>query len=170
MVMSYRKSDEINFGGIGRLLALTPNSEVNALSNEHYQNTFGVENVFELQRREIEERDGISVHLGGRTLFPPTTTYDTIINRFQNGADIVTIRVNDVQALQNAIPNAILPLFVIPDKERLLIWTEIESPTLRQGNELIVLIEPEFYDELLEAGAIESSGDLPEKAKENGSK
>lgn len=162
-ILSEVAQDEINFGGIGRLLALTPNSEVNALAGEHYQHTFGSENVFELQRREIDERDGISVHLGGRTLFPAATTYDTIINRFQNGARIMRIRVGDAQAVQYAIPNAILPLFVMPDKEKLLIWTEADPPTVRQGNELIALIESEFYDELLEAGAILKPDATPEK-------
>ncbi len=160
-ILSEVAQDEINFGGIGRLLALTPNSEVNALSNEHYQNTFGIENVFELQRREIEEREGISTHLGGRTLFPTKTTYETIYNRYQQGAQIMTIRVEDAQAVQNAIPNAILPLFVIPNKDTLLVWTEVDAPTLRHGSELIAFIEPEYYDELLESGAISKLNKAP---------
>lgn len=153
-VLSEVAQDEINFSGLGRLLALTPNSEVNALAGEHHEHTFGSENVFELQRREIEERDGISIHLGGRTLFSTSITYDTIIKRYQQGARVMTIRVEDVQAVQNAIPNAILPLFALPDKDTLLIWTEIDAPTVRQGGELIVLIEPEYYDELLTSGAV----------------
>lgn len=160
-ILSEVAQDEINFGGIGRLLALTPNSEVNALSNEHYQNTFGIENVFELQRREIEEREGISTHLGGRTLFPTKTTYDTIYNLYQQGAQIMTIRVEDAQAVQNAIPNAILPLFVMPNKDTLLVWTEVDAPTLRHGSELIAFIEPEYYDELLESGAISKLNKAP---------
>ena len=160
-ILSEVAQDEINFGGIGRLLALTPNSEVNALSNEHYQNTFGIEKVFELQRREIEEREGISTHLGGRTLFPTKTTYDTIYNLYQQGAQIMTIRVEDAQAVQNAIPNAILPLFVMPNKDTLLVWTEVDAPTLRHGSELIAFIEPEYYDELLESGAISKLNKAP---------
>ncbi|GAB5490910.1 MAG: sodium:proton antiporter [Phototrophicaceae bacterium] len=153
-ILSEVAQDEINFGGIGRLMALTPNSEVNALAGEHYQNTFGSENVFELQRRKLEERDGISIHLGGRTLLPTGITYEMILNRFLKGAQIITVEIRNAQAVQNAIPNAILPLFSLPDKNTLLLWTEIDAPTLRQGGQLIAMIEADMYDQLLKSEAI----------------
>lgn len=153
-ILSEAAQDEIRFGGIGRLLALTSNREVNALAGELFQTTFGVENVFELQHGQAGERDSISTNLGGRTVFPPNTTPELIQRRFVDGARIMTLTVGDAQIATNAIPNAILPLFVLPDDETLLIWTEEDSPTLRSGVRVIALVESEFYDELVEQGAI----------------
>lgn len=158
-VLSEKAEDEINFGGIGRLLAMTRNAEVNALAGEHYRNIFGVSNVFELQRANRKEREGISQRLGGRTLFPPATTHHIIDRRFQKGARMMTVVVNDGQAVQNAIPRALLPLFVISDGEHLDIWLEDDPLTLRKGQKLIALVESEFYDELLEEKAIQPSAD-----------
>ena len=153
-ILSELAQDEINFGGIGRLLALTSNHEVNALAGEHFQTTFGVENVFELQHRESEDRDRMSMHLGGRAVFPPGTTPEVIRRRYMDGGRVMTVIINDVQAAQNAIPNVILPLLAMPDDERLLVWTEEDAPTLRKGLRVIGLVESGFYDELIENGAI----------------
>ena len=153
-ILSEMAQDEINFGGIGRLLALTSNHEVNALAGEHFQTTFGSENVFELQHRESEDRERMSMHLGGRKIFPPGTTPELIRHRFMGGGRVMTVIVGDAQAAQNAIPNVILPLLVIPDEERLLVWTEQDPPALRKGVKIIGLVESEFYEELVENGAI----------------
>jgi len=153
-ILSEMAQDEINFGGIGRLVALTSNHEVNALAGEHFQTTFGSENVFALQQRESEERDRLSMHLGGRTVFPPDTTPEIIRRRYMSGARVMTVTVKSVQAVQNAIPDAILPLFTMPDDDRLLVWTEEDAPALRQGVRIIGLVESENYDDLVEQGAI----------------
>lgn len=153
-ILSEIAQDEIHFGGIGRLLALTSNHEVNALAGEHFQSTFGVENVFELQHRESEDRDRMSMHLGGRAVFPSGTPPEVIRRRYMEGARVMTLTIGDAQIATNAIPNAILPLLLMPDNERLLIWTEEDSPALRSGVRVIGLVESEFYDELVEQGAI----------------
>jgi NhaP-type Na+/H+ or K+/H+ antiporter len=158
-ILSEAAADEINFGGIGRLLAMTTNSEVNALASEQYKNTFGSHNVFELQRSNGGKREGISQRLGGRTLFPVSTTYNILDRRFQKGARVMTVVIDDVQAAQNAVPNSLVPLFVIADDENLVIWTEHDSPVLRKGQRVIALVESEFYDDLLEQKAIQPSMD-----------
>lgn len=158
-ILSELAQDEINFGGIGRLLAMTRNAEVNALAGEHFRNSFGTENIYELQRPARKERERISQRLGGRTLFPALTTHQILDTRFSKGARIMTVLVDDAQALQKAIPNALLPLFVIPDKEHLLIWTEHDPIALRKSQRIIALVESEFYDDLLEQKAIQPSSE-----------
>lgn len=158
-ILSELAQDEINFGGIGRLVALTSNHEVNALAGEHFQTTFGAQNVFKLQHHESEERDKMSMHLGGRTVFPSNTTPEIIRRRYMSGARVMTITIGNAQVAQNAIPNAILPLFVLPDKEHLLIWTEEDAPILRQSVKIIALVESEHYDDLIEQGAIVDNED-----------
>lgn len=158
-ILSELAQDEINYGGIGRLLALTSNAEVNALAGEHFQSTFGSQNVFALQHHENEARNRMSMHIGGRTLFPSNITPEVIQRRFMQGAEVVSMIVVDPVHLQNEIPTAILPLLLILDEDRLLIWTETDPPALRKGTVLIGLVKPQYYDTLLEQGAI--SDNLP---------
>ncbi|MCZ7528444.1 MAG: cation:proton antiporter [Acidimicrobiia bacterium] len=47
-VLSDRALDEVDLGGIGRMLALTPNDEVNALAAQQFVPIFGRKNVFQL--------------------------------------------------------------------------------------------------------------------------
>jgi hypothetical protein len=152
--------DELNFGGIGRLLAMTPNNEVNALTAERYERIFGGESVYQLQLPSDDgDRDGISRLIGGRELFPETITYDDIEQRFQSGARVMTVPVNKPDTLRDYIPNTVLPLFVMPDDETLTIWTHDDPPALREGFRLIALVESGQYDDLIKRGAIHPADD-----------
>ncbi|MDQ7024978.1 MAG: sodium:proton antiporter [Anaerolineae bacterium] len=155
-ILSEMAEDEINFGGLGRLLAMTSNTEVNALAGEHYRSTFELDSIYELQRFARSERDDMSQHLGGRPLFPRPATYEVLNQRFQSGARILTVTIDDVGAAMKNIPDVLLPFFVIPDEERLVIWTVDNPPKLQSGHRVIALVESEFYDDLLEQKAIKS--------------
>lgn len=150
-VLSDSADEEMNLGGIGRMLAMTPNAEVNALCGERFQNRFGSNDVYELQHGET-----ISQHLGGRSLFPEPATYDDLAQRFQDGARVMTVEVEDPNALQHAVPGAVLPLFVIPDASRLGIWTTFDPPRMTSGQRVIIMVKPDYVANLVELGAIKS--------------
>ena len=162
-ILSELAQDEINFGGIGRLLALTNNPEVNALAGEHYENTFGAANVYELQRETGEQREGISTRLGGRELLPPSLTFRQMRERYEQGAKVVTVVVDNVPELTKHIPSDVVPLCLLPSEDRLLIWTQEDQPQIRRGNCLIALIDNTVYDSLATSGAIQK-GKKPRKA------
>lgn len=154
-ILSELAKDEIDLVGIGRLLALTGNEEVNALAGEHFRDTFGGDSIYEIQRAgRTDQRSDMSQHLGGRVLFPKPATYEEIERRFRSGANVMTVFVKNVESLQNSIPNAILPLFAVPDSKRLIIWTATDPPRLQMGMKLIALIEPQHVEALIERGAI----------------
>lgn len=44
--------DDLDFGGVGRMLALTPNHEVNSLASLHFRNVFDKEEVYQLPDRK----------------------------------------------------------------------------------------------------------------------
>lgn len=155
-ILSEIAHDKIQFGGLGRLIAMTSNTEVNALSSEHYRTIFGSDSIYELQRPERSDRDNLSQRLGGRPMFPRPATYDVLNQRFQSGARILTVAIDDTEAAMKNIPDAMLPFFVIPNEERLVIWTPDDPPKLQTGHRVIALVESEFYDDLLEQKAIKS--------------
>ena len=105
------------------------------------------------------------MHLGGRAVFPPGTSPQVIRERYMEGSRVMTMIIGNAREAQNAIPNVILPLLVMPDDEKLLIWTEEDPPTLRKGVRVIGLIKSSFYEELLEKGTIVADvSQIPETA------
>ncbi|MCA9913687.1 MAG: sodium:proton antiporter, partial [Anaerolineae bacterium] len=132
-ILSEAVEEEVDFAGLGRLLALTPNAEVNALADEQFQGMFGSANVFQLQNAtDGQERDSLARHLGGRRLFTGHATYDSIVERYRSGARMQRFVVRKAQRVQESVPDAILPLFVLPGDERLIIWSEDETHRLHE--------------------------------------
>jgi NhaP-type Na+/H+ or K+/H+ antiporter len=158
-ILSEAVTDEIDFAGLGRLVAMTPNSEVNALASENFEHTFGVENVYELQNvaRGADDKAGMSSFLGGRKLFTPEMTYDVLSSRHVKGAHIETVVVGDAQALMPYVPQAVVPLFIATEDGRLLIWSQDDPPRLQNGQKLIAMIDPAQYDTLFAEGIIATS-------------
>jgi hypothetical protein len=157
-ILSEVAGDELNFGGIGRLLAMTPNNEVNTLVARQYQHTFGSESTYQLQLPgKPDDRKGISSLIGGRPLFPQGMTHDDIAERFQSGAQMMTMTIDEPEQLHACIVQSVLPLFVIPDDETLKIWAKDDPPAIQSGYCLIALVDPEHCDQLREQGVIHTA-------------
>jgi hypothetical protein len=159
-ILSEVAGDELSFSGIGRLLAMTPNNEVNTLVARQYQHTFGSEATYQLQLPgKPDDREGISSLIGGRPLFPQGITHNDIVGRFQSGAQVLTITINEAEQIHACIAQSVLPFFVLPDDETLNIWAKDDPPAIQSGYRLIALVEPEHCDELREQGAIHTVQD-----------
>ncbi|MCA9177354.1 MAG: sodium:proton antiporter [Planctomycetales bacterium] len=83
--------DEIDMAGIGRLLALTPNDEVNTLAVSEFAHQFGRKHVYQLPPRQPHaghRREEIAGHLRGRYLFRETLDFDELARRVRMGATV----------------------------------------------------------------------------------
>ena len=86
--------------GIGRLLALTPNRELNALAAKHYRMEFGANHIFSIRTHRPstsgQKAEGKSVlkHEGQR-LFQETVIYEDLFRRLANGAEIKTTPITE---------------------------------------------------------------------------
>jgi NhaP-type Na+/H+ or K+/H+ antiporter len=89
--------DKLNLAGIGRLLALTPNDEVNSLSAIHYVHLFGRREVYQLQPGRVPpgHDKSVSAHLRGRYLFGGELDHDTIEAHFERGARFKATKLTD---------------------------------------------------------------------------
>ena len=96
-VLSEHASDETDLGGIGRLIALTPNEEINSLSATHYSGVFGRSEVYQLppEKNLDTPRAIVAEHLRGRLLFGPEMTYFELSRRFAQGGVIKKTRLTD---------------------------------------------------------------------------
>ena len=137
--------DELELGGLGRLLALTHNDEVNSLACLHFIETFSRVEVYQLSPRDTghRRREIVSPPLRGRLLFGPQVTYRYLEDWFNNGAVVKKTALTEqfnYNAFQELYNGRALPLFLInPDRE-LMIFTQDYQPTPRAGQVLISVV------------------------------
>lgn len=84
--------------GIGRLLALTPNWELNALAARHYRMEFGANHIYTVRtqpskNQPAENQSGVK-H-GGRNLFHETIQHEDLARLVADGEEIKTTLLTD---------------------------------------------------------------------------
>src|SRR5687768_2128807 len=94
-ILSPQVTERIELTGIGRLLALTPNDEINSLAAVRYARNFGRSNVFQLafrsepqSRRGSEAKADVHEEVKGRTLFGMEYTYTRLQTLLAGGAQV----------------------------------------------------------------------------------
>lgn len=132
--------DDVNLEGLGRMIALTANDEVNSLASIRLSEVFGRANVFHLPV------DGeVTHHLRGRTLFSQAATFRTLTNRFEDGAYIASIPLSDqftYSDFRTQFGNQATPLFLVSGTETRVtvrFFTAEEQITPRSGDVLVSL-------------------------------
>jgi len=149
-ILSEQAMDEIDLGGIGRFLALTPNDEVNSLSAMHFSELFGQQKVYQLPPSKTGRTAMASDHLHGRFLFSPESTFDALDHRFESGATIKTTGLTDefeFEAFRKQHGDTALPLFLVTESGKLVVATEDKTISPEKDQKLIALIDSQPDDE-----------------------
>lgn len=138
--------EELEFSGIGRMLALTPNDEVNSLASLHFPQIFSRAEVYQLPKM-VNGAVGMNKpsHLRGRYLFGPQVTYDFLQEQLDQGATIRATPLTDeftYADYQAFYDNRAIPLFLFTERQRLLIYTGDYQPLPRSGQTVVSLIPP----------------------------
>lgn len=136
---------ELDLDGIGQLLAMTPNDEVNALATQRLGQQFGAANVFQLPPKTLgDPRHDVAHHHRVRYLFGSTETYRRLVERLEAGATLKVERLGPelTQAKWRAARGANdLPLFVL-SKGRVSVLASDSTPTPASGDVVISLVSP----------------------------
>ncbi|HDH24608.1 MAG TPA: hypothetical protein ENH00_00235, partial [Actinobacteria bacterium] len=111
---------ELDLSGIGRLLALTPNDDVNTLAASRYAATFGGGSTFQLVPRR---RDGgvasiPASEFGGKLLFGSEWDYNAVLDSLENGGEVAKTTVPEPAGGDGVdlVGAGATPLFVVkPD-------------------------------------------------------
>lgn len=111
--------------GIGRMLALTPDKELNALAAKHYRMEFGTDNTYVIRTQRsknniIEEKS--TLKHGGRGLFPESTSHEDLSRWLSEGAEIKTTPLTEKFSYEdylNQQEHRRIPLFAIDAAERI---------------------------------------------------
>lgn len=142
---------ELDLRGIGRVLALTPNEEVNTLALQRLSELFDTAGLYTLPLRTAKKKDDTKPTVGGigRHLFATDIDLETIERRFENGWVIKATTLTQEFTFEDWRmlygPNAIV-MFVIAPNGTVSISTAEREPTAEPGSTIIGLVNP---DELL---------------------
>jgi NhaP-type Na+/H+ or K+/H+ antiporter len=138
-------SEELDLAGIGRMLALTPNDEANALAALNFSEDFGRAEVYQLAPELFRGNDDnqMAASMRGRLLFAEDQGYRPLHQRLQEGEVIKMSTITeryDFEAFREAYGPDALPLFSLSESGQLRVFTTIEKPRLRPGDRLISLV------------------------------
>jgi NhaP-type Na+/H+ or K+/H+ antiporter len=140
--------DRVSVSSIGRLLALTPNDDVNTLAAVRFARSFGPSNVYQLAaaRPAGREREKATQEIRGRVLFGDGWTYPRLLERLEQGATIRRTRLTREYTFQMlrgdpSNPQPLLPLFLIGEADEVSIFTPGDTPTPRAGQTVISLAD-----------------------------
>jgi len=138
--------DETELTGLGKLLALTPNAEVNSLAALHLSRILGGNNVYQLTVEEREEEQGkaVSEELRGKILFGTNYSYYYLLRRFNQNSKIkstpITEEYNYERFLGENGGDEVVPMFLISKDKNLFVYTSESKPEPKPGQTLISLV------------------------------
>lgn len=137
--------NEANLEGIGRILAMTPNDEVNSLAVLHCDEIFDKSELYQLYPMRIADggTGHVSHHLRGRLLFGENITYDRLTKLFYEGAVIKKTRLNVEFGFDDFCTmygEKAVPLFVVGKDRTLHAYTVDSQPVPEPGQIVICLV------------------------------
>ncbi len=137
--------DDIDLGGLGRLIAATPNDWVNILTVHRFRRVFGRAEVYQVSpRRDGAGGDEAHRHLHGHWLFDEQLSYDRLAHRVAQGAQVKTTTLSeefDFDAYREHYGQNARLLFVVTPSRRLVVVTADHAPDPKPGDTLISLID-----------------------------
>ncbi|MDF1700734.1 MAG: cation:proton antiporter [Planctomycetota bacterium] len=144
-VLDGHVADDIDLFGIGRVLALTPNDEVNTLIAMRFAHHFGRSRTYQLARDTVpsKEKPADSTEDGGRLLFGPNADYFDLSARFSRGRIRVTPLSPsfDFEAFLAQHGERALPLFAIDSEKRLSVATADKPLAPQPGDKVVALVD-----------------------------
>jgi NhaP-type Na+/H+ or K+/H+ antiporter len=149
-ILSEHVCKELDLGGIGRLLAMTANDEVNSLAVREFSHLFGRANVYQLTPRGegSGKRTSISEHLRGRLLFHSELNHDALIGCFARGMQVKATTLTDEYTYEDfrlRYGDSAIVLFVIDEAKKLAICTLEKPAAPKAGQSIIALVEPRTH-------------------------
>lgn len=138
--------ERIDPSGIGKLLALTPNDEVNTLAVQRLAHMFGRVGLFQLPPKGSESgRPTIGAGLHARLLFRHDATHTKLDALLLGGAAVRTTKLTpafDFKAFRERHGAEALPLLLVDEKNRLTVFAADDKTEPRPGQTLISLTPP----------------------------
>ena len=137
--------DRVEISGIGKLMAMTGNDDVNSLAALHFAPLFGRAQAYQLMPEDEKLLEAHSRHLRGRLLFGREMTHAALTQWFTDGAVVKKTRLSEefgFDELRTQYGGQVQPLFLITDEGELQVFT-VEGKTKPQAGQILIsLVQP----------------------------
>ena len=146
-VLSEPFFEDLDFSGIGRLLAVTPNDEVNSLATLRIEHPLETSEVYQLPAPNYAKLAGQgrqSHAMHGRLLFSPDATFSRISERVRSGHVFKKTNLTetfDYENFKGQHGESALPMFLVDDQNRVTVLTVVGNVTIKPGHKLISLVQ-----------------------------
>jgi hypothetical protein len=153
-ILSSQAQERVEQGGIGQLLALTPNDEANSLAALHFAGVLGHARVYQLSpaHREQSRMQVVRAGLGGRILFGKDATFEHLSQLYREGARIKSTPITEqltYASFQRKYGSSALPLAAVDRAGNLTVFTADLLTAPKPGHTLISLVnetqQPAFH-------------------------
>lgn len=144
-ILSEQARDELELMGIGNLLALTPNHEVNTLAGLHLIDVFGRSNLYQVQVHPEKDQKG-KTEGRGRLVFARDILLGELVDRFRLGDVIRKTRLTSEFTYDRWKQNygeTAIPLFLISESGSLRMFTASSPPAPAPGQTILALAPSE---------------------------
>lgn len=151
--------------GIGRLLCLSPQRDLNVIASMRYRSEFGKEELYTLKSSSDNystEKHQISANHRGHTLFNDDITYGKLAGLLSRGAEVRKTKLTAEFGLEQYLAQGegqITPLFALTPKGRLHIFVQGGTLKLEPGWTLVSLFSAEKLAEKLSEKAADKTID-----------
>jgi len=131
----------VDFEGIGKVLAITPNDEANSLACLRFREIFNSSNTFQIYP-EHEETGEKPHFFEGRFLFDHDMTFEEIDKLFRQKKDVILIPVDkDVNSKDFRSQHQAMPLFIVKDNKSLEIMTSDVNVEFQKEDTVIAILK-----------------------------
>lgn len=138
--------DRVEISGIGKLMAMTTNDDVNSLAALHFAPLFGRSQAYQLMPEDESLLDAHSRHLRGRVLFGKGMTHAALTEWFTDEAVVKKTRLTPeygLEELKARYDGKVLPLFLMTDDGTLQVFTADSKLKPQPGHTLLSLVIPQ---------------------------
>ena len=136
--------------GIGKMLALSPNPDLNIIATIHFRHEFGRKKVFSLlaatSENDSSEKHMVSSDLRGYVIFGETVTYSKLASLIAQDAEVKSTKLTETFTYKdylNQYGKRATTLFALTPKGKLELFVEGHKMKPIDGWTIISLIEPE---------------------------
>ena len=146
-ILSEYVEEEIDLGSIGRLLAVTPNDDLNALAVMEFAQVFGRAEVYQLTPTEATagRRESTSPHIGGRYVFGPSANFDALALRLAQNSQIKRTKITEeftYEQFRELYGPSAFVLFVKDEFGKLTVCSADAPSEPKPGQTVIALVDP----------------------------
>jgi NhaP-type Na+/H+ or K+/H+ antiporter len=102
-ILSEYAEEELDFSGIGQLIAATPNDEVNSLAAREFSHIFGKASVWQIAPQDTgaHHTKAVASHQRGRICFTDDATYPKLQSLIRRGATMKSTQITEQFTLED---------------------------------------------------------------------